>query len=145
MAWDGVNIIAQQLLRDGKPLPPELASWVADVLEDVLKAEKKRPRGTTSRGQDPHATLLRDNVIIHTVECLLLRGFNATRSTKKTGNGPAGKASAAAGSACDAVGEAFGMNYKAVERVWATDRAFKKVLRRYSCRRPGILHKAENE
>ena len=48
LAWDSVSLIAQELLREGDPLPAELAEWVADVLEG------KRPRPTTG-GRRPRA------------------------------------------------------------------------------------------
>ena len=48
--WDGVNLIAQQLLRDGGTLPPDLAVWVADVLADVKEQPRKPPRSRPSTG-----------------------------------------------------------------------------------------------
>ena len=40
--WDAVSAIAQRELRSGKPLSPELAEWVADVLEGKHKRLAKR-------------------------------------------------------------------------------------------------------
>ena len=118
-AWDSVRLIARQRLRDGEPLPPELASWVADVLEDVSKprAEKKRPRPTVRGRHAPDAYFVRNRAIVDAVQWLTHQGFRATR------NKPVEEACAEGGSACDAVGVAFGKEkYKAVEKVW-TDSA----------------------
>ena len=110
-AWDAVSAIAQQELRSSKPLSPELAEWVADVLE----GKHKRP---AKRGPDRHANILRDWRVVAAVQVLVDCGFRATRNSEKKGLRDGGKACAAGGSGCDAVGEAFGLGYKAVERIW---------------------------
>ena len=52
-----LNLVAQDLLRKGRPLPPDLAGWIADVLADQLgkkkksEKEKRRPRP----GKGPHS------------------------------------------------------------------------------------------
>ena len=99
--WDAVSAIAQQELRSSKPLSPELAEWVADVLE----GKHKRP---AKRGPDRHANLLRDWRVVAAVQVLVDCGFRATRNSEKKGLRDGGKACAAGGSGCDAVGEAIG-------------------------------------
>lgn len=115
-AWDAISLIAQRRLReDGTSVPRELAGWAADVIQDVSKPKGKRTRPRPpARGPDPSETYVRDWAIVHTVQLLVSqRGFTATR------NKPIEKPCAEGGSACDAVGVAFGMKkYKAVERVW---------------------------
>ena len=88
-AWDGVSLIAQQLLRDGEPLPGELASWMADV----LARKRSRP---TARGKDPDANFARNRAIVDAVQWLVQQGFRATRSKAMA------VASVEGGSACDA-------------------------------------------
>ena len=117
--WDTLSLIAQRLLRDNEPLPKELKHWMADVWEDLKKrpeprkTEMNRPRPAKS-GNDPYAKIERNMFIDCSVRALVRAGFHPTRSTRKAGP----MASAAGGSACDAVGEAFGMSYRAVEKVW---------------------------
>ena len=102
--WDALYFIARWHLRSGVPMLPELGEWIADRLE----GNRKRP---PKPGRNPET--VRDKVIASTVQALVARGFNATQSKSDPG-----RASAAGGSACDAVGKAFGMTYGAVERVW---------------------------
>ena len=109
--WDAVSAIAQRELRSGKPLSPELAEWVADVLE----GKHKRP---AKRGPDRDANLARNLWVVAAVQVLVDRGFRATRNSAKKGLRDGGKSCAAGGSGCDAVGEAFGLGYKAVEQIW---------------------------
>ena len=123
--WDAVSAIAQRELRSGKPLSPELAEWVADVLEGKHKRLAKR-------GPDRNANLLRDWRVVAAVQVLVDRGFRATRNSEKKGLRDGGKACAAGGSGCDAVGEAFGLGYKAVERIWlACPKPSRKRFRNY--------------
>ena len=110
-AWDAVSAIAQRELRSGKPLSPELAEWVADVLEGKHKRLAKR-------GPARNANLVRNLRVVAAVQALVDRGFRATRNSEKKGLRDGGKACAAGGSGCDAVGEAIGLGYKAVERIW---------------------------
>ena len=117
-SWDGVRLIALRMLRDPEPLPFALASWVADVLEDASKPkkEKKRPRPRAPKKATPpvlHANYLRDQLIAVSVLMLVNNGFTATR------NKSTGRACFEGGSACDAVGVAFGlMGYKLIEGIW---------------------------
>ena len=53
-AWDGLNLVAQDLLRKGRPLPPDLAGWIADVLADQL-VKKKGPKRRPRPGKGPHS------------------------------------------------------------------------------------------
>lgn len=105
-AWDGLNLIAQDLLREGKPLPPALAEWVADVLADQLvkKELKRRPRP----GKGDQRLHNRDEILriaIGHLRCLF-----ALRATRSDGAPPV--------SACDIVAAVMGMRYKAVEKIW---------------------------
>ena len=56
MAWDALNLIAQELLRREKSLPPELAEWVADVLADqwTKRGQKRRPRPAKGASRMAH-------------------------------------------------------------------------------------------
>ena len=118
-AWDTLSLIAQRTLRDHEQLPKELYDWVADVLEDATKRprppvnEKNRPQPSRN-GNDPSRNRMRDINIELAVGVLDADGVRPTRRNTKAGATP----SAAGGSGCDIVGEAFGMNYKAVEKVW---------------------------
>lgn len=115
VVWDAVWQLALRLLRDGEPLPGELASWVADVLEE------KRQRPNRGRPGRPRMWA-RDSAVVAAVKALEARGFQPTRN--KSG---LEKACAEGGSACDAVGVAFGIEkYKTVERVWSKFRKREK-------------------
>ena len=112
--WDSLALIAQGLVRDGKPLPVELAAWVADVLEDQLRKDKRRRR--PAKGGDPEAN--RDRIIALAVHHLANRF-----ELPPTRPGGPEKCCAEGGSACDVVGRAvFGKNlkaYKNTERIWS--------------------------
>ena len=100
-AWDALGIISKTLLRNGKPLPPPLANWLANM----LAGERRRP----SRGADRTGT--RDANIACTVSYIANEyGLTPTRA----GSGHAGQGQ----SACDAVGVAWGLGYKTVEKIW---------------------------
>ena len=75
-AWDGVSLIAQQLLRDGEPLPGEPASWMADV----LARKRSRP---TARGKDPDANFVRNRAIVDAVQWLVQQGFRVRHAAKR--------------------------------------------------------------
>ncbi len=109
VAWDSLNQIAQDLLREGKPLPPELAEWVADVLADQWVEEKRkkerrrrRPRGGARSLQNRNRQLC---VLVSQLMCLF--DFAATRRWEDPPE-----------SACDVVAAAVGLSYKQVERIW---------------------------
>ena len=104
--WEALILIAQDLLREGKPLPPELAEWAADVLADlsVKKKEKRRPRPR----KDPRRQLPRNLLLCALVDQLVyLFDLNAERSR---GAPPV--------TACDVVAAAIYRSYKAVEGIW---------------------------
>ena len=110
-AWDSLKLIARDLLRGGESLPAELAEWLAGMLAE----EKLRP---TRKGQDPDGQVLRNRAIMVAVRHLTKLGINATRNIRqKDKHLP--HCCFEGGSACDAVGVAEGMNYKAIERIWA--------------------------
>ena len=129
--WDALDLIAARLLRDGKPLPRELALWLADKLEK----KRRRPQ---RQGQCPLVNALRNRIIFAVVKRLEADGLTATRNRKKVRTGDPGRACAEGGSACDAVGEAFGMSYKNVEQVWGVFRGSEKL-------RELVLNRAEHE
>ena len=66
-------------------------------------------------------------MIASVVQELVDRGFRGTRNSTR-GEG----ASAEGGSACDVLGYALGMNYKAVERVWTKSTPSQRELLRSS-------------
>ena len=101
-AWAGLNLIAQTLLRDGKPLPASLAQWVADVLNG-------KPGPTT--GADKMA--IRDLIIQITVANLA-----ATFQMSPTRTSTRGQSAGDGCSVCDAVAGVWGLGYKTVERIW---------------------------
>ena len=116
LAWDSVNLIAENLLRGEESLPAELRKWIADVQSDQRKRrnEKRRPR--PSKGGSRHAN--RDWVICGAIQYVgTLYDLPPTRN----GAGPE-ECCAEGGSACDVVGQAaFGETakaYKNVERIW---------------------------
>lgn len=106
MAWDSLNLIAQDWLREGKPLPPKLVEWVVEVLADQLVKKKEqrrpRPRGGAQRLRDRDIVLC---LLVGELRCLC--DLNATRNA---GDPPV--------SACDVVAAAIGRPYKTVERIW---------------------------
>ena len=136
-AWDAVNLIAQDLLGEGKPLPPELAEWTRAVLDDVLAGRKSRP---TTRGRDPDANHVRDRAIVDAVQWLLtLEDFKATRRRFKGGKWLPAQACVEGGSACDAVGVAAGLSYSNVERIWLASASPDSAIARRQAARAGTV------
>ena len=121
-AWDAVNLIAENALRSGDPMPAGLAAWVADVLSDQRKRECTARLRPPKKG-DPVSNLAnRDRVIAGAVEHVAERfELNPTRSGTK-----GERCTAAGGSACDVVGAAATMGYKAIERIWLSYRSTAK-------------------
>ena len=106
VAWDALDLIAQDLLREGKPLPPALAEWVADVLADQLvkKKEQRWPRPDKGAHRVAHRN---GRLCILISELRYLFDFNATRRYDDPPE-----------SACDVVAAAMDMPYKTVEKIW---------------------------
>ena len=122
-AWDSVALIAQGLVRDRKPLPEDLGAWVADVLADQLRKDKRRRR--PAKGGAPEAN--RDRIITLAVYHIANRF-----ELPPTRPGGPRKCCAEGGSACDVVGRAvFGKNvkaYKNTERIWSERDPILQVL-----------------
>lgn len=108
-AWDAANLVAQDKLRSGEPLPAGLAAWAADVLADL--------RSKPTRKGDPVSGLAnRDRIIGGAVEHVAERfDLRPTRNRSKGEH-----CTAEGGSACDVVGAAANMGYKAIERIWSS-------------------------
>ena len=120
---DAVNRIAQGHLRAGATMSRELAEWVADRLEGT----RQRP---AKPGPSKGAKAPRDKLIASIVQALVDRGFRATRNPRLPMKTARAYASAEGGSACDAVGVALDMGYKAVEKVWTnSDPSARELLR----------------
>ena len=116
LAWDTVRQIAQELLRDGEDLHPELAAWIADVLADQQRPRGDKRRARPAKGGSDYAN--RDWMI-----CGAIHGVGQPYDLPPTRNtsGPK-QCCAEGGSACDVVGRAvFGTStaYRNTERIWA--------------------------
>ena len=112
-AWDALSLIARELIREGIPLPPELAQWVGDVLADqsVKKKElQRRPQPNagrpTNHEQDRHI-------------CAIVRHLQRWYGLTPTRN-----EASEARSGCDAVAEALGKPYKTIEGIWNRRKPF---------------------
>ena len=121
--FDAVNRIAQDHLRAGATMSRELAEWVADRLEGT----RQRP---AKPGRSKGAKAPRDKLIASVVQALVDRGFRATRNPRLPKKTARAYASAEGGSACDAVGVALDMGYKAVEKVWTNSDPSARELHR---------------
>ena len=109
-AWDTLWTLARELLGDGKRLPDGLADWVADVLGDYRQPRKRRKRPRPRK--DP-ANRWRDTLIRAAIRDVKEKfDCEYTRA-----GGPVERFSA-----CDAVAEAFELEYKNVERIWSARR-----------------------
>ena len=109
VAWDSLCEIARDLLREGRPLPEELAQWVAQVLDDLANPPPIQPRPPRSTDA-ARKRLAVYGLIYHFVERF---GLNPTRAPAR---GPS--CCAEGGSACDVVGAAAGLTYKNAEKYW---------------------------
>ena len=129
-AWDTLSLIAQDLLRAGDPLPPELAAWAADALRDRCTTRPKRS------GADPYQNHARDILIVTAITHLAERWVGYAIERKELAD-PFGvpesewlKACERGGSICDAVGQAFDIEKcSTTARVWQ-DRRKIGALRR---------------
>ena len=61
---------------------------------------------------------MRNQTIVSAVQVLVDLGFQPTQNKRLPRKSGRGRACPKGGSACDAVGAAFGMGYKATEKVW---------------------------
>lgn len=116
--WEALILIAQNLLREGRPLPRELAEWVADVLADQL-GNKKKPEKEKRRSRPPGGPwrlYTRDRILYLFVN-YLIHEFDL-KATRNTGDPPL--------SACDVVAAAiegaaldWNLSPKAIEKIWS--------------------------
>lgn len=118
-AWDALNLIAQAWLREGQPLPPEAAEWVADVLADQWakkKTEKRRPRP----GKDAPRLFNRNLLLCVLVDMLVhLFDFAATRQTDAPPLSACDVVAAAATKSAAVDGK---LDHKTVEGIWIKNR-----------------------
>ena len=107
--WDVLRLTAQEKLRNSESLPPLLALWVANVLDDDGWG---RPGG-----RDPEQSFAENLRIAFAVRFVVdTFGVKATRRPK-LGGPHCGYSKGA--SACDAVGVAANMHgYRNVARIW---------------------------
>ena len=108
--WDGLNRMVQHYLRERRTLPHELAAWTADALDGMVTTPAKRPRPPKSTEDTARRRVEISLGVYHLVRCYDLhptRGLNGLPECCAEG-----------GTACDVVGAAFGLNYKAVEKYW---------------------------
>ena len=110
-SWDAVNLIAQDLLRAGELLPPELAEWTSDVLADQFAKRDQKRRRRPTKGDDVMGG--RDWTICNLVDLLVKwYGLNPTGNEATDSELP---------SACDVVAAAMDSEspkVKTVERIW---------------------------
>ena len=105
-SWDAVNMIAQDLIRDGETLPPKLAEWTVDVLADQLakRGQERRPRpskgGRATAGRDWHI-------------CYLIDRMNEKWNLTPTRNDIS-----TTDSACDVLAVATDLPYGTIARIW---------------------------
>ncbi len=115
VAWDALNILAQYRLRKGKPLPLEIAEWVADVLADQGVEEKKKRRRPRP-GKGPRPKKGRDQFLCMIISLLKCKfDLNATRSD---GASPASACDVVAAAATKSASIVGDMTYKNVEGIW---------------------------
>ena len=108
--WDGLNRMVQDYLRERRNLPEELADWAAGALDSMLATPAKRPRPPKSTED---AARRRVEIYLSVYHLVKLHSLFPTRGL----NGLP-KCCARGGTACDVIGAAFGLNYKAVEKIW---------------------------
>ena len=117
-AWDATLAMAQEWLRAEAWIPRQetlpdsvrspLANWTADVLAKKMKPPPKGGNRLANRD-----ALIAEVVYLLTV----LFELKPTRNSKKK-RLPLPESCAEGGSACDVVGDALCMSYKAVEKAW---------------------------
>ncbi len=109
--WDAIARMARDYLRKRRPLPDELADWAADALDSMVNKPAKRPRPPKGAADD--AVRRKVEICLGVYHLVQLYGLKPTRGL----NGLP-QCCAEGGTACDVIGAAFGLNYKAVERIW---------------------------
>ena len=113
-SWDGCAEIARDLLREGEPLPPELAAWVADVLDEERPRPLKRDEPMPVRSLFPG--LVVEIASRYGLKGQLTRGVNGIEECCAEG-----------GSAVDIVGAAYGIvAYKTAEQNWTRRTDFRQ-------------------
>ena len=71
-----MNRIAQDYLRTRRPLPPELADWLANVLDGTVRRPKPRRKDRCDNANRNHA-------IVTAVSYLETKGLKPTRNIAK--------------------------------------------------------------
>ena len=113
VAWDSLCEIARDMLQEGRPLPAPLALFVAEVLDDCKSQRAARTRPRPPKRTDPKAAQHMMRLLIGH----LTRNFDINPMRDNKGN-RLPQCSAAGSSACDIVGAAAELNYKAAEAIW---------------------------
>ena len=118
-AWDALHLIAQAWIREGKPLPPEAAQWVADVLADHWEKRKKgkrRPRPT----KGAHRWFNRNLLFCVLVDMLIhLFDFAPTRQTEEP---PLSACDVVAAATTKSAAIARPLTHKTVGGIWTENR-----------------------
>ena len=113
-SWDALILFASQLLRDGSPLPPGLAEWIAEALCDQISSQgvaKVRARPRLRKHENP-PTHLRDHFIMLAMIFLVEKeGMQATRNDE-----------ADPVSAADAVAKTFDATFATVKGIWMREK-----------------------
>ena len=114
-SWDGCAEIARDLLREGKPLPAELASWVADVLDK----DRPRPLKRDEPVRSLFAGLVVEIASRYGLKRHITRGVNGIE-----------KCCAEGGTAVDIVGAAYGIPYyTTAEQNWTRRTDFRQAAK----------------
>ena len=119
-AWDATVAMAVEWLRGEAHIPRKetlpsiehsfLANWTADV----LAGKRKRPRKGATRVANRNICIAEAVYVLTLVFDLNPTRNNSKRRQRLPECCPEG------GSACDVVGEAQGLNYKAAEKAWTS-------------------------
>ena len=117
-SWDTLNLIAQEFLRRGGLLSPELAGWVAEVLAEIRPRPPKGKRETRRNER-----ML--NAVIYLIDEHKLKPTRRPRERKMATQDPR-RCHAEGGTASDVVGKAFGVGFSVVRGVWDAFQRSKK-------------------
>ena len=77
-AYNSLKYIVIDLLRETVPLPAELSIWLADVVDDRQKKEKRRSR-PKKQGKNKEDNAIRNSAIRVVANELISHGWNASR------------------------------------------------------------------